>query len=68
MRRMMPHVTIPFAPGFRLRRAEERVYRDVRQVETTLDAKRPSRRYLAEAAIGTLLAAVAAGALLWFFG
>jgi hypothetical protein len=68
MRRMMPHVTIPFAPGFRLRRNGERVYRDVRQVDTTLDANRPARRYLAEAAIGTLLAAVVASALLWVFG
>jgi hypothetical protein len=68
MRRMMPHVTIPFAPGFRLRRGGERVYRDVRRVETTLDANHPTRRYVAEAAIGTLLAAVVAGALLWVFG
>jgi hypothetical protein len=68
MRRMMPHLTIPFAPGFRLRRDGERVYRDIRQVETTLDASRPSRRYLTEAAIGTLLAAAVAGALLWVFG
>jgi hypothetical protein len=68
MRRMMPHVTIPFAPGFRLRRDGERVYRDVRQVDATLDANRSTRRYLTEAAIGTLLAAVVAGALLWVFG